>query len=84
VGDPPGPTVPSYAARRPFARRLSIPQRTTKGKESTHSFRLSIYGAPGGLRQDPGRAAESLAEARTCGNGSREMRVLLSTYGGPR
>ena len=42
---------------------------------------LSTYSASGGLRQDPGRAAESSAEARTCGNGSREVRVLLSTYG---
>jgi hypothetical protein len=24
VGDPPGPTVPPYAARRRFARRLSV------------------------------------------------------------
>jgi ABC-type oligopeptide transport system ATPase subunit len=39
------------------------PQRTIKGKESTHSFPLSTYSAPGGLRQDPGRAAESPAEA---------------------
>jgi hypothetical protein len=37
-------------------------------------------GAPGGLRQDPGRAVESPAEARAYGNGGREMRVLLSTY----
>jgi len=51
------------------------------GKESTHSFPLPTYSAPGGLRQDPGRAAESPTKARTCGNGSREMRVLLSTYG---
>ncbi|AXE79234.1 hypothetical protein C5746_22550 [Streptomyces atratus] len=29
---------------------------------------LSTYSAPGGLRQGPGRAAESSAEARTCGN----------------
>jgi helix-turn-helix protein len=49
------------------------------GKESTHSFPLSTYSAPGDLRQDPGRAAESPAEARTCGNGSCEMRVLLPT-----
>jgi hypothetical protein len=51
------------------------------GKESAQSFPLSTYSAPGGLRQDPGRAAESLAEARICGNGSREVRVLLSTDG---
>jgi len=29
---------------------------------------FSTYSAPGALRQDPGRAAESPAEARTCGN----------------
>jgi ribosomal protein S18 acetylase RimI-like enzyme len=29
-----------------------------KGEESAHSSPLSIYSAPGGLRQDPGRAAE--------------------------
>ena len=33
------------------------------------------------MRQDPGRVAESLAEARNRGNGGREMRVLLSTWG---
>ena len=42
---------------------------------------LSAYSAPGALRQDPGRAAESLAEARTRGNGGSDMRVLLSTWG---
>jgi vancomycin aglycone glucosyltransferase len=51
-----------------------------KGKEATHSSPLSTYSAPGGLRQDPGYAVESPAEARTCGNGSRERRVLLSAY----
>jgi len=33
----------------------------SEGKESTHSFPLPTYSAPGGLRQDRGRAAESLA-----------------------
>ena len=47
---------------------LVRPQRTTKGKEVTHSLPLATYSAPGALRQDPGRAAESPAEARTCGN----------------
>ena len=41
----------------------------SKGKEITHSLPLSMYSAPGGLRQDPGHAAEWLAEARTYGNG---------------
>jgi hypothetical protein len=39
-----------------------------KGKEVTRSLPLSMYSAPGGLRQDPGRVAESPGEARTCGN----------------
>jgi vancomycin aglycone glucosyltransferase len=42
---------------------------------------LSTYSAPGGLRQDPGRAAQSSAEARTCGNGGYEVRVVLSAWG---
>ena len=51
------------------------------GKESAYSLPLSTYSAVGGLRQDPGHAANSLAEARTRGNGGSEMRVLLSTFG---
>ncbi len=35
------------------------------GKESTHSFPLSTYSAPGDLRQDRGPAAESPAEAKS-------------------
>jgi len=38
------------------------------------------YSAPGGLRQDRGRTAESSAEATTCGH--EGVRVLLSTYEG--
>jgi hypothetical protein len=60
--------------------RSSVHSGRSKGKGTTHSPPFSIYSAPGGLRQDPGRAAEWLAGARTYGNGSREMRVLLSTY----
>ena len=40
----------------------------------------SNLAAQGDLRQDPGRAAQSLAGARTYGNGNSQMRVLLSTY----
>jgi hypothetical protein len=47
----------------------------------THSLPLSTYSALGGLRQGPRRAAESPAEAGICGTGSREVRVLLSTWG---
>jgi vancomycin aglycone glucosyltransferase len=61
---------------------------TLKGKESAQSSPLSTYTAPGGLRQDPGRAAELLAEARTGWlaeartgrNGVHDVRVLLSAY----
>ena len=67
--------------RRAAASRGGYPSTTDdKGKGITYySFPLSTYSAPGGLRQDPGRAAESPAEGRTCGNGSRSMPVLLST-----
>jgi hypothetical protein len=45
-------------------------QRTAKEKARrfTRSLPLLIYSAPGGLRQDPGRVAQSPAEARTCGH----------------
>src|ERR1700685_2492725 len=36
-----------------------------KGTENSSSVPLSIYSGPGGLPQDPGRAAKSLAEAKT-------------------
>jgi hypothetical protein len=80
---------PGPAAASPYAVSHRIggpvrPQRTTtdKGKEVAHSLPLSTYSAPGVLRQDPGRAAESPAEARTCGyvRNSRS-RELLSTCG---
>ena len=41
----------------PLREEVVRPQRTVKGKESTHSPPVSTYSAPGGLRQDPGRAA---------------------------
>ncbi len=69
-----------YAARRRLARRVSVRSGTIKGNESTHSPPLSIYSAPGDLRQDPGRAVESPAETRTCGNGSREVRVVVGVW----
>jgi hypothetical protein len=40
-----------------------------------------MYSALGGLRQAPGREAESTAVARIYGHVSLDMRVLLSTYG---
>src|SRR5438445_7555621 len=40
-----------------------------------------MYSAQGGLRQGPGRAAESPTMTSSYRNGRHEMRVLLSTYG---
>jgi hypothetical protein len=80
MGDPPGPTAPPYAA--PLREEVVRPRRTIKGKGETYFSPFSSYGALGSLRQDPGRAAESSAEAGTCGNwGSRNMCVLLAAYG---
>ena len=70
------------AAERLSGKMACPPAANDQGEmESTYSSPLSIYSAPGGLRQDPGHAVKSPAGARTCGNGSREVRVLLSTYG---
>lgn len=62
MGDPPGPTGPPYAARRRFARRLSV-HSGREGKAASHPFPLSLYTAQGGLRQAPGRVVQSPAEA---------------------
>ena len=86
VGDGVGPFawVPadlSYGDRQ--ARRSSIWRASREGGQSAaddpkgkakrpHSLPLLTYSAPGGLRQDPGRVAQSPAEARTCG--VRELR----------
>jgi len=51
------------------------PETIQKKKGEGHSSPLSIYSAPGGLPQDPGRAAKWLAEARTQQNGGCEVRV---------
>ena len=40
----------------PLRAELVRPQRRTRGRERTHSSLPSVYSAPGGLRQDPGRA----------------------------
>lgn len=77
-GDLGGSTVPLYARRRRFGEGVSV--HSGRSKESTASLSLSTYSAPGGLRQDAGRAAQSPAKiTRTYGNGRDEMRGLLST-----
>ena len=66
AGSPPG-LVP--VARRAAASRGGCPSTADeKGQGVARSLPLLIYRAPGGLRQDPGRVAQSPAEARTCGN----------------
>src|SRR3954447_915413 len=47
-------------------RRKTGNERQRQGVQ--HSLPLLTYTAPGALRQDPGRAAESPAEAGTCEN----------------
>ena len=55
--------------RRVTASRGACPSTPdAKGKKSADSLPLSTYSALGALRQDPGRAAESPAEARTRGD----------------
>jgi len=50
----------------PLRKKVASSQRTTKAKaRRSHSLPLLTYSAPGGLRQDPGRAAESAAGPRT-------------------
>ena len=50
----------------PLRKKVVSSQRTTKAKaRRSHSLLLLTYSAPGGLRQDTGRAAESAAGPRT-------------------
>jgi hypothetical protein len=60
---------------------LVRPQRTTKGKESTHSLPLSIYSASGALQQDPGRAAEFAGRSQYLGKWeSRRACVVVDVW----
>jgi hypothetical protein len=75
--------VPPYAAP-PLREKLvsSSGRQKTKARRSL-SLPLLTYSALGGLRQDPGRAAESSAEATICGNeGTTCGCCCRSTYGG--
>ena len=67
MGHPPGPTTCTAGRGAPPLRKKVVSsQRTTKAKaRRSHSLPLLAYSAPGGLRQDPGRAAESAAGPRT-------------------
>jgi hypothetical protein len=74
------PGVPGARPGSP-AFRHGTPWSPATPRGDYYSPPLSTYSAPGGLWQDPGRAAELPAEARTRGSGSCEVRVSLSTYG---
>ena len=67
MGHPPGPTTcTAVRGAPPLRKKVVSSQRTTKAKaRRSHSLPLLTYSAPGGLRQDPGRAAESAAGPRT-------------------
>ena len=67
MGHPPGPTTcTAVRGAPPLRKKVVSSQRTTKPKaRRSHSLPLLTYSAPGGLRQDPGRAAESAAGPRT-------------------
>ena len=59
------------------------PQRTTKSKATrSHSLPLLAYDGPGGLPQDPGRAAGSRPDPVRTKTSGHDVRVLLSTYRG--
>jgi hypothetical protein len=70
-----------------FARRGSVrsgrPKRQGKARQGRpHSLPLLTYHAPGGLRQDPGRAAESSAGPRTDEDlGARRACVVVDGRG---
>jgi len=67
MGHPPGPTTcTAVRGAPPLRNKVVSSQRTTRAKaRRSHSLPLLTYSAPGGLRQDPGRAAESAAGPRT-------------------
>jgi len=67
MGHPPGPTTCTAGRGAPPLRKKVVSsQRTTKAKaRRSHSLPLLTYSGLGGLRQDPGRAAESAAGPRT-------------------
>jgi hypothetical protein len=85
-GNPPGPTTcTAVRGAPPFRKKVVSSQRTTKAKaRRSHSLPLLTYRAPGGLRQDRGRAAESAAGPRTDEDmGSRRACVVVDGRGRP-
>jgi hypothetical protein len=84
MGHPPGPaTCTAVRGARPRRKKVVSSQRMTKAKaRRSHSLPLLTYSRQGGLRQDPGRAAESAADQERTKTWGHDVRVLLSTYGG--
>ena len=84
MGHLPGPTTcTAVRGAPPLRKKVVSSQRPTKAKaRRSHPLPLLTYSAPGGLRQDPGRAAESAAGPRTDEDMGHDVRVLLSTDGG--
>jgi len=86
MGHPPGPTTcTAVRGAPPLRKKVVSSQRTTKAKAKarrSHSLPLLTYSAPGGLRQDPGRAAESSAGPRTDEDmGARRACVVVDGRG---
>jgi hypothetical protein len=84
VGGPPGPPPSPYAAGHCFGSSLSVHSRRQKARARRlptpcHPQHIAHRGPCGETRVVP---QNSPAEASTWGNGSRDVRVLLSTYGG--
>ncbi len=84
MGHPPGPTTcTAVRGAPPLRKKVVSSQRMTKAEaRRSHPLPLLTYSAPGGLRQDPGRAAESAAGPRTDEDMGHDVGVLLSTEGG--
>ena len=82
MGHPPGPTTCTAARGAPSLRKNVVnSQRTTKARRC-YSLPLLTYSRLGGLRQDPGRAAESAARPRTDEDmGARRACVVVDLWG---
>ena len=82
MGHPPGPTTcTAVRGAPPLRKKVVNSQRTTKARRS-HSLPLLAYSRLGGLRQDPGRAAESAAGPRTDEDmGARRACVVVDLWG---
>ena len=84
MGHPPGPTTcTAVGGAPPLRKKVVSSQRTTKAKaRRSHSLPLLTYSRLGGLRQDPGRAAESAAGPRTDEDmGARRACVVVDLWG---